>query len=177
MNIKRTTALAIAALSTLVACDDLAYPMHSEFVANMAQVDAVQDDDGSIEIISSTEVQDMQYLLTQIPEGARDVAKLNLKDITVHSPESGSIGQWVETFEVYLSTDNVLDGDDILIQQASNIDPTQGSFVLEPMDSISLEDFAAEGTISLIVRAELSQVPSVDMRLPIELYAEAKVSF
>ena len=93
------------------------------------------------------------------------------------TPKNGNLGQLVETFEVYLSTDNVLDGDDILIQQASNIDSSQASFVLEPMDAISMDDFAAEGTISLIIRAELTEAPMNDIRIPMELYAEAKVSF
>ena len=175
------TAASIAALSSLAACSEIAYPIFLNFTADLPEIDAQlleyidTNENGNFELVKATAPMNTSALLEQIPESARAVADIELVDITLTSPKRGHIGEWLDSVQIYLSADDVLDETDLLIQDLQEIDPEQRDFVIAPTQELWLSDLEDFDQMSLIVRAEFHSVPDGAISIPMEVYAEAKV--
>ena len=171
----------IAALSSLAACSEIAYPLYLNFTADLPEVNEELleyldvNEAGNFEVIQATEAIDTSALMEQIPESARALADIELVDVTITSPKRGNLGEWLNNVQLYVSSDDVLSDDDILLQDLSNIDPNQREFVISPAQELWLSDLEDFDQMALIVRAEFHSVPDGKVSIPMEVYAEAKV--
>ena len=175
---KQLSIAAIAALVSLNACDELAYPAYAKVTADIPELNADMCEvvDGAYEVVKATEVIRAADLLGQIPESVKELADVEVMEFTIESPRIGNLGEWAESFEVYLSSDDTLSEDDMLVQTLTDIDPNQSSFVVSPEGKILLSDIEGYDTMALIVKARFHTLPQGELHVPIQIYAEGRVA-
>ena len=175
---KQLSIAAIAALGTLNACDELAYPAYAKVTADIPQLteDMCEIVDGAYEIVKATEVIQAADLWAQLPETVQELADVQVVEFTIESPRVGNLGEWAESFEVYLSSDDTLSEDDVLVQTLTDIDPNRSSFVVSPEQDILLSAIDGYDTMALIVKARFHTLPQGELHVPIRIYAEGRVA-
>jgi len=160
------------ALTSLLACQPLVIPIHTqmELAIDLSEYGAAGFElpDGGYDFQQGTGVVDIEQYRSYVPEGLRDRASFELDVIRIGQPDVGSLDQWMSSFEIYISQDEILDERDVLIGEI-----TQEGFQQEWVElPIGLP---LEGAFGVIIKGKVKKIPDAAFRLPIEVDASAIV--
>lgn len=160
------------ALLSLVACEPLVIPIHSQLevrvdLSEYGQAGAQLPPEG-YDFDLSTGVVDIEQYRSYVPEGLRDRASFELGALRIGQPDVGPLDQWMTSLSVYLSKDGVRDDGDLLLGEVT-VEEFAQEWVELPID------LPLEGAFGVIIVGNVKQIPSEAFTIPLEIDASAIV--
>jgi hypothetical protein len=180
--------LALFALPALTACGEVEVPFLAPVSVDLPELEPSED--GLIRYVQATEMKSIDQLRMEAPvelQGLSDfrLTALEIKDPEfdlmmdevptddLKDPEFDTLSSFASAVRVFISFDQELSDDDVLLAAIGEFPEGMDSYEAEITDHAVLADYDDGGEWALIVDAEFTNPPPGEMELPMTLFGTA----
>lgn len=158
----------LAPLLLLTGCGPVVIPLFGDFEVPLGVPEGLgyELEEGGMAFELSTGAQDVGDYRAELPPVFQERARLELARVTLDAPPEGHLSRWVDSLALYLSDDDVLSDDDILLAE----------FDQEALDAPHLIvdiDRELRGTIGILMVGNLYDLPEALLAVPVTLEVNA----
>ena len=185
---KKLIVPALFALPVLTACGEVEVPFLAPVSVQLPDLEPTED--GLIHYVEASEMKSIDELRAEAPgelSGLSDfqLTAIQLKDPEfdlmmdevpaddLKDPEFDTLSDFANAVRVFISFDQELSDDDVLLAVIGDFPADQASYEAEVTDHAVLADYDDGGDWALIVEAEFTRPPPGEMELPMTLFGTA----
>ena len=174
---------ALALVPVLTACGEVELPFLAPVTIKVPALE--EKPDGTISYVDASEMGTVDDLLAESPVELTGLEEFELTALTISDPEfdtisdpefdTYSLGDFATAVRVFISADQELSDDDMLIATINDFPADQTDYEAEVTNHAVLSKYA-DGEFALVVEAHFHSAPPAEMEIPLTLYGVATMA-
>ena len=162
------------ALPMLTACGDVEIPFLAPISIDLPAMDE-PDEEGMWRLVEASEMGTIDDLLAEAPVEIQGLEEFELTGVTIRDPEFDTLSDFASAVRVFISRDQELSEDDVVIAVIDEFAPGQEVYEAQVTDAAVLSKYA-DGEFALVVEAHFFEAPPAEMSLPMTLSGTATMN-